>query len=250
MPLLKNARGPDGVRLYATGDIHGRLDLLRAAIARIGVDLMRRPTRRFRLIFLGDYVDRGPDSAGVVDLLLEMTGDGDGCCLAGNHDVWLNAFLTHPEEVGELWLRWGGEQTLASYGVDPASPDLSGKSMRHLRDAFLEALPERHRRFFDALPFVERQGDFLFVHAGLRPGRPIEKQTPRDLTEIREPFLSHDGDFGVVVVHGHTISETPDIQPNRVGIDTGAYRTGRLTTFVVDGAAKGFLDDAGYAPLP
>jgi serine/threonine protein phosphatase 1 len=247
--MLDDARGPDGLRIYAVGDIHGRVDLLRETLARISSDLVRRPTARFRIIFLGDYVDRGPDSAGVVDLLIEATADGDGVCLAGNHDIWLTAFLSHPQEAGDLWLRWGGEETLVSYGVDPYAPEFLGKSHRRLCDAFAAALPESHRAFFSNLPFAERQGDFLFVHAGVRPGRPLEKQTPRDLTEIREPFLSYDGDFGAVVVHGHTIAEAPEVRPNRVGLDTGAYRTGRLSTLVIDGGDKGLLEAQGYAPL-
>jgi serine/threonine protein phosphatase 1 len=249
MPFLKDARGPEGLRLYATGDIHGRLDLLRATLARIAADLVRRPTPRFRLIFLGDHVDRGPDSAGVVDLLIDAASDGDGVCLAGNHDLWLTAFLVEPEEAGPSWLRWGGEETLASYGVDPSAPEWLGKPLGALRDAFAEALPADHRAFFASLSFAERQGDFLFVHAGVRPGVPIERQTKLDVTEIRSPFLEHEGDFGAVVVHGHTITAAPEVRPNRVGIDTGAYRTGRLTTFVVEGAEKGFLEPEGYVPL-
>ena len=249
MPWLSDARGPDDLRLYAIGDIHGRLDLLRAAHARVAEDLARRPCRAFRVIHLGDYVDRGPDSAGVVSHLIEVVRDGDGVCLAGNHDVFVTAFLADPEEAGDPWLSYGGEETLRSYGVDPLAPELAGGSMATLRDAFAARLPRAHRAFFESLPFHERHGDFLFVHAGLRPDRPLERQTPRDLTFIREPFLSHEGDFGVVVVHGHTISETPDLRPNRVGLDTGAYRTGRLTTFVIEGAEKGFLEADGYAPL-
>jgi serine/threonine protein phosphatase 1 len=249
MPFLGDASGPEGLRLYAVGDVHGRLDLLRDAHARIGADLARRPCPSFRIIHLGDYIDRGPDSAGVIDRLIEVCGDGDGVCLAGNHDVLVPAFLADPEEAGDFWLTYGGEETLASYGVDPLSPALLNRPFRVIRDAFAAALPARHRAFFDSLPFLERQGDFLFVHAGIRPGLRLERQTPRDLTFIREPFLSHEGDFGVVVVHGHTIVREPEVRPNRVGIDTGAFRTGRLTTFVVEGRETGFLEPEGYAPL-
>ena len=249
MPFLTEARGPDDLRLYAIGDVHGRLDLLRETHARIGRDLAARPCPAFRIVHLGDYIDRGPDSAGVVERLIEVGRDGDSVCLAGNHDLLVPAFLSDPEEAGDFWMTYGGEETLASYGVDPLSPALRAAPWTALRDAFAAALPEAHRRFFGALPFAERHGDFLFVHAGLRPGRPVEAQTARDLTFIREPFLSFEGDLGVVVVHGHTIVEAPDIRPNRVGIDTGAWRSGRLTTFVVEGGETGFLTDGGYDPL-
>ena len=249
MPLLDSARGPDGVRLYAIGDIHGRLDLLRETHARIAQDLIRRPCRHFRILHLGDYVDRGPDSAGVVEFLIEARRDGDAECLAGNHDLVLLKFLAEPDEFGDAFLSYGGEETLASYGVDPLSAELRSAPLRALRDAFAAALPETHRAFFGSLPFTERQGDFLFVHAGVRPGVPLETQRVQDVTFIREPFLSHAGDFGAVVVHGHTITRAPEVRPNRVGIDTGAWKSGRLTTFVVEGSEKGFLDPEGYAPL-
>lgn len=249
MPFLDDARGPEGLRLYALGDVHGRLDLLRAAHARIAADLARRPCSRFRVIHLGDYIDRGPESAGVIEHLIDFCRDGDAVCLAGNHDVLVPGFLADPSDAGDFWMTYGGDATLRSYGIDPDAAEFAGAPWRRLRNAFAEALPDSHRAFFGALPFHERHGDFLFVHAGVRPGRRLERQTPRDLTFIREPFLSDARDHGFVVVHGHTIAERPDVRRNRVGIDTGAVRTGRLTTFVIDGAQKGFLDEAGYAPV-
>ncbi len=249
MPFLSDARGPDDLRLYAIGDVHGRLDLLRAAHGRIAADITRRPCRAFRVIHLGDYIDRGPDSAGVVSHLIEVCRDGDGVCLAGNHDLLAPSFLRNPGESADFWLTWGGDATLRSYGVDVDAPELAGKPWREVRDVFEAALPESHARFFDTLKFHESHGDFLFVHAGVRPGVRVEKQTPSDVTMIREPFLSDERDHGCVVVHGHTITETPDVRPNRIGIDTGAWRTGRLTTLVIDGPRKAFLDEAGYVPI-
>jgi serine/threonine protein phosphatase 1 len=249
MPFLDAACGPDGIRVYAIGDIHGRLDLLRSAHARIAEDLVRRSTPFFRVIHLGDYVDRGPDSADVIEHLIEFTRDGDSVCLAGNHDILALAFLTHAEDVGRAWLSWGGDATLRSYGVDPDAMSESDRSMSALSAAFAEALPASHKHFLESLPFSERHRDFMFVHAGVRPGRRLDKQTLRDVTEIREPFLSHEADLGAVIVHGHTIFDEPSIRPNRIGIDTGAYRTDRLTTLVIEGAEKGVLDANGYAPL-
>jgi serine/threonine protein phosphatase 1 len=245
MPFLKDARAPEGVRLYAIGDIHGRLDLLREVHARLAADLIRRPVPAFRVIHLGDLIDRGPDSAGVVEHLIEFCRDGDAVCLAGNHDLFVRRFLAKPASVGEQWLDNGGEEALESYGLK-----LSGfRSLKQIRKALDEAMPQAHRDFFESLPLCERHGDYLFVHAGVRPGVPLPKQKEADLTGIREPFLSSKVDHGFVVVHGHTPSAAPVIRPNRIGIDTKAFASGRLTCLALEGAEKGFLTPEGYAPL-
>ena len=249
MPTLATARGPEELRLYAIGDVHGRLDLLRDIHARIAADLVARPCRRFRVVHCGDYIDRGPESRGVVDHLIEFCADGDAVCLAGNHDLYPLAFLRRPDRAGDHWLSFGGVETLASYGVESWGRR-GPRPFRDIRDDFDDAIPESHRTFFESLPLIERHGDFLFVHAGIQPDRRIEKQTVADVTCIREPFLSHEGDLGAVVVHGHTVVREPAVRRNRVGIDTGAYDTGRLTCFVIEEASKGFLEPDGYAPLP
>ena len=249
MPFLADAAGPEDMRIYAIGDVHGRLDLLRETHARIAVDIVRRPCRHFRVIHLGDYIDRGPDSAGVVEHLIEFCRDGDAVCLAGNHDLYLLKFLDAPAEIGATWLDNGGDAALASWGIGVYDAELRAKPTKALRDAFAAALPLRHRVFFENLAIHERHGDFLFVHAGVRPGVTLEKQKKADLTFIREPFLSSEADHGFVVIHGHTAGSRPVIRPNRVCIDTRAYASGVLTCFVVDGAAKGFLTPDGYAPL-
>ena len=249
MPFLKDARAPDGMRLYAIGDIHGRLDLLRAAHARVAADLARRPCARYRVIHTGDYVDRGPESAGVVAHLIEFIRDGEAVCLAGNHDLYVTAFLKKPVEFGAQWLDNGGEQALASYGVDVGMPGIGLRSMKAVRKAFAAALPPAHLAFFENLPLHEQHGDYLFVHAGVRPGVALRKQKPIDLTFIREPFLSDPRDHGFVVVHGHTTSAEPVIRQNRIGIDTKAYASGVLTCLVMEAAEKGFLGAEGYAPL-
>lgn len=249
MVNLTNARTPDGLRLYAVGDIHGRLDLLREMHGRIATDLVRRPCRRFRIIHLGDYIDRGPDSAGVVEHLADFVRDGDSVCLAGNHDLYLTTFLDDPHEIGEHWLRFGGDAALESWGVATTEPGRGPRTLGALQAALQEALPDRHRAFFASLPFTERHGDYLFVHAGLRPGVPLHKQKTRDLVTIREPFLGHAGDHGVVVVHGHTVVEAPEVRPNRVGLDTKAYASGVLSCLVLEEADKGLLLPGGYRPL-
>jgi serine/threonine protein phosphatase 1 len=246
MPFLCDARAPDGLRLYAIGDIHGRIDLLRETHARIAADLLDRPCRAFRVIHLGDLVDRGPDSAGVVEHLIEFCRDGDAACLAGNHELFVLRFLHKPQSVGEQWLDNGGEEMLESYGLKLSAL----KSLKQVRKGLEEAMPASHRAFFEALPLCERHGDYLFVHAGLRPGIPLARQTEADLTGIREPFLSSRADHGFVVVHGHTPSASPVVRPNRVGIDTKAFASGRLTCLALEGADKGFLTPEGYEPLP
>ena len=245
MPFLRDARAPEGVRLYAIGDIHGRLDLLRETHAAIAADLVRRPVPAFRVIHLGDMIDRGPDSAGVVEHLIEFCRDGDAVCLAGNHDLFVTRFLAKPADVAGQWLDNGGEEALESYGLKLSQL----KSLKQVRKAFAEALPETHLRFFESLPLCERHGDYLFVHAGVRPGVPLDKQKAQDLTTIREPFLGSMIDHGVVVIHGHTPAAAPVVRVNRIGIDTKAYASGRLTCLVLEGADKGFLNAYGYAPM-
>jgi serine/threonine protein phosphatase 1 len=246
LPFLRDARAPAGLRLYAVGDVHGRLDLLRDLHARIAADLVRRPTQAFRIIHLGDYVDRGPDSAGVIAHLVEFCRDGDAVCLGGNHDAMVRDFLRKPASCGEQWLANGGDETLASYGV-PTPP---GATLKTLRKALEDAMPPEHRAFFESLPLTERHGDYLFVHAGVRPGVAMKKQKEQDLLWIRDPFLTSAADHGAVVVHGHTITPEPVVRPNRVGIDTKAWATGRLTCLTLEDDRKGFLTPDGYADIP
>lgn len=246
MPFLREARAPEGLRLYAIGDIHGRLDLLRETHAALAADLVRRPCPAFRVIHLGDMVDRGPDSAGVVEHLIEFCRDGDAVCLAGNHDHFVRRFLAKPSSVGDQWLDNGGEEMIESYGLKLSA----FKSLKQVRKALEEAMPPAHRAFFDALPLCETHGDYLFVHAGVRPGVPLARQREADLTAIREPFLGSKLDHGFVVVHGHTPSASPVVRPNRIGVDTKAYASGRLTCLVLEGGEKGLLGPDGYAPLP
>jgi serine/threonine protein phosphatase 1 len=227
------------VRIYAVGDVHGRLDLLTALHERIRRDAASRPCERMVEVFLGDYIDRGPWSRQVIDWLLATAAvGGERVCLLGNHEDMLLKVLDDPL-VMEAWLYNGGLDTLRSYGV--AAEMHVSDPLAHMRDGLIAALPAAHAAFVRGLPRTSAFGGYLFVHAGLSPDRPPDRQDPDDLVWIREPFLSSDADFGLVVVHGHTPCATPEVRPNRINIDTGAFFTGRLTCLAVEGAERRFL---------
>jgi serine/threonine protein phosphatase 1 len=230
---------PAGLRVYAVGDIHGRADLLRRLLRLIEADNARQPSAEVRLIFLGDYVDRGPASREVIDILMERPAFADKVVrLRGNHEDAMLAFLDDPER-SRIWLDWGGMATLASYGVTPRSDLPSGERLAHLSRRLGALMPAAHRIFLEGLPLQEVVGDYLFVHAGVNPLVPLDRQDPFDLTTIRSPFLEWGRPLGKVVVHGHTISlEGPEILSWRIGVDTGAYATGRLTALVLEGESR------------
>lgn len=239
--MLGEARTPPGLRLYAIGDVHGCDDLLAATHQRIADDLAADPPADHRIVHIGDYVDRGRHSDRVVARLAALAAsDPRVLCLRGNHEQMLLDFLADAEEAAPRFLANGGRETLASYGVafarDPERPGYA-----HLAADLRAALPERERAFLDALPLTLRFGDFLFVHAGIRPGVALEAQAPRDLIWIRREFLDDASDHGVVVVHGHTPVERAEPRPNRINIDTGAVFTGRLTCLALEGTAGRIL---------
>jgi serine/threonine protein phosphatase 1 len=219
--------------IYAVGDIHGRLDLLNAIEGAIGADITATRPMNPVICYLGDYVDRGPASAQVIDRLSTSFDDGVArVFLMGNHENRMLGFLDTPAQDGPAWLQYGGREALESYGlVVPARP--VDEDWPRLRDALAAALPDRHLAFLQALRLAFVWRDHLFVHAGLNPTRPATEQDPRDLMWIREPFLSSDRDWGLRVVHGHVIVDEPVFRPNRIGIDTGAYYSDRLTCLVV-----------------
>jgi serine/threonine protein phosphatase 1 len=229
-------RVPDHLRVYAVGDIHGRADLLRVLLDKIQEDAARAlagPERH--VVFLGDYVDRGPNSKGVLDTLTEGPPAGFSAHhLRGNHEDMLLTFLDNPAS-GNSWLWNGGKETLRSYGVDPDS-DLVA-----LRDRFAAALPPSHLAFLRTLSLREEFGDYAFVHAGVRPGVPLSEQDPEDLLWIRDEFLTSDADFGKVVVHGHTPGRQPVLAANRIGLDTGAFSSGHLSAVVLTGTTRRIL---------
>ena len=232
-----------GAVTYAVGDIHGRYDLLRALLAAIAADIDTiAPERRVTCVFLGDYVDRGPDSATVMTTLLWLARHAPFDCvfLRGNHEQVMLDYIADPLAAA-AWLDFGGLATLRSYGVavDPAVDDFDHVA---LRDRLLDRLPAAHLDFLHRLAYRHEVDGHLFVHAGVRPGVALANQDEDDLLWIRDDFLLHKGAFPMTVVHGHSwTSARPDVQPNRIGIDTGAYQTGVLTAIRIDGTARRFI---------
>ena len=232
---------PQGQILYAVGDIHGRLDLLERMLDLIEADARSHDAEGRTLVFLGDYVDRGPDSRGVVEKLIVGLPDGfDTHFLKGNHEAILLDFLQEAWRL-DHWLLNGGDATMRSYGVDTEQLDRLWAPDELWRQAFVEKLPGAHLRFFRNLKLSVSFGDYLFVHAGVRPGVPLRAQSEADLVWIRGPFLNHAEPFGKIVVHGHTPETAPVMRPNRIGIDTGAVFTGRLTALRLQNGAREFL---------
>lgn len=229
-------RIPEGRFVVAVGDTHGRLDLLDRLWPQIE-DLARQSAARERtIVFLGDYIDRGPQSRELVDRLLAGFSGFEAIFLKGNHDDTLLQFLNDPN-LGEVWRNFGGLETLKSYGIEHRL----GSSWGQTRAELLQRLPSEHLRFFQTLRLHYACGDYLFVHAGVRPGLLLEHQSERDLLWIRDEFLDSSMSFGRIVVHGHTPEKEPVVRANRIGIDTGAYMTGVLTALVLEGRTRRFL---------
>jgi serine/threonine protein phosphatase 1 len=232
IPHPLSASLPAQTRIYAVGDIHGRADLLAEVIARIDDDLHRRPIRYSAEVYLGDYIDRGPDSSSVIDLLATRLVGNRAVCLRGNHEAMLEAFLRDPAVLTE-WLPLGARQTLASYGISGAGQQTPEILHREFQDRF----PPAHELFLQCLRNSYCCGDFLFVHAGIRPNVLIELQEAHDMMWIRGEFLNAEHSHGKYIVHGHTPVPHPDIRSNRVNIDTGAWRSGVLTCIAIEGDA-------------
>ena len=233
---LAPGRLPDGMRVYAIGDVHGCSGHLRALHHAIARDLADRPVSDAQVIHLGDYVDRGPDSAGVVEMLLAPFPQHGATPrplvvnLMGNHEDMMLAALADPGAAPH-WLANGGDVSLESWDVPPAAR----------ARAWAAALPPRHLAWLRGLRLMHAAGGYVFVHAGLRPRTPLAQQSRLDMLSIREPFLSFDGDLPAVVVHGHTPDRDPVVRANRIGIDTGACMGGVLTCVVLEGDRLGFL---------
>lgn len=242
LPRLQRPPWPSpeqGRRIYCVGDIHGRLDLLDGLLGRITADLAEDPAADLLFVFLGDYLDRGPSSYGVIDRLSALAAIVPTVFLKGNHEAVLIDFLWQPF-VLPFWKSMGGYQTLLSYGlVPPLQPN--ERDCQEVAQALIAAMPDNHRSFFETLQLSHVDGDFLFAHAGILPGRALEAQTEHDLLWIRDGFLNSPRRHEKFVVHGHTPVKEPDIRPNRINIDTGAYATGRLTCLVLDGTTRRFL---------
>lgn len=267
---VPRAATPDGTVVYAVGDIHGRADLLRELLDGIRHDARLRPARRRVLVTLGDYVNRGPECRAVVDLLLSPgLGGFEFVSLMGNVEQAMLRYLDGEMAIAINWLEYGGIETAAAYGVACPLPrrrdehsleamrwqdgyqDAYGATMppqpdeiaglEALRHELAAALPPEHLAFFRGLRTMWREGGYCFVHAGIVPGLPLDAQPARDCMWIRRRFLDSALDHGAVIVHGHSIAPEPDVRHNRIGIDTGAYKSGVLTCLVLDGAERSFL---------
>ena len=231
--------GTSGELVYAVGDIHGRYDLLKVLLSTLESDCRRFSAGRIPvIIFCGDYVDRGPDSAAVIEALiwLQQRSDLDVRLLKGNHEQAFVKFLDQPGE-GRGWLEIGGLATLASYGVDPPQPeDEGGEVLIRARDDLMAKLPASHLKLLENLELMIVVGDYAFVHAGIKPGKPLSGQQERDLLWIGEEFTAAGGPFEKVIVHGHSWrGDKAEVLAHRVGLDTGAYATGVLTAVRLDG---------------
>jgi len=240
-PARRPSAPPD-CRIYAIGDIHGRLDLLKALHEQIADDRRARPREGSdTIVYLGDYVDRGPASREVIDCLLDEPLPGfNSVHLMGNHEEAMLRFVDDVE-AGPAWVSFGGESTLLSYGVRRAPTMIGRQRFEDMRRQFVANVPERHVAFLRNLRLSFAAGDYFFAHAGVRPGVAIDAQEPQDLLWIRNTFLSSDADHGKVVVHGHTPNDVPQVRHNRIGIDTCAFATGALTCLVLEGEERSFL---------
>lgn len=241
---LAGPRGsvPEDQIVYAIGDVHGRDDLLRRLHDTIRRDLAENAQgRHARVIYLGDYVDRGPDSRAVIDRLLDQPLAGaEQVFLKGNHEDAMLKFLDG-ETGSDNWLRLGGGATVRSYGVTLRGPDNQALAPEAARSALRAALPERHQAFLRRLALVHEVGDYLFVHAGIRPGRPLDEQKPSDLLWIRGEFLRSRRRHGRIIVHGHASGHDVVVRRNRICVDTMAYATDCLSCVVLEGASHRFL---------
>ena len=245
---------PEGLCIYAIGDIHGRLDLAVQLIRQIASHSRTLPEHKC-MVFLGDYIDRGPDSRQVIDLLLDLKTTFAGweiIYLRGNHDQAILDFLADPQFY-RAWRGFGAQETLLSYGVVPPRFD-DVAAFETAAAQLREVLPASHLAFFEGLQYSAVKGDYMFVHAGIRPGQPLDGQAPEDLLWIRDEFLFSNRAFGKVIVHGHTPTERPVQRHNRIGIDTGAHATDRLTAavlrhdtceFLVSTPATGYVERSG-----
>ncbi|MFC3173795.1 metallophosphoesterase [Novosphingobium bradum] len=238
-PERRSAAVPAGQRAYALGDIHGRADLLEPLIAAIEADDAAAGPAQTTVILLGDLVDRGPDSARVIALAREWAGRRPVRFIAGNHEEMLLQSLGSVD-VLRTFLKHGGRETLLSYPVNAEA--FQAASFEEVQGLMAEAIPPADLAFLAGFEDWIRLGDYLFVHAGIMPDVPIERQRQGDLRWIREPFLSHPGDHGAIVVHGHTITDEAEVLPNRIGIDTGAYFSGRLTALALEGTTRRLIE--------
>lgn len=238
---LDTARVPDGLRIYAIGDIHGRDDLLNSLLEKIAADDLARGPADTQIIFLGDLMDRGPDSAKVIETAMALKASGKNVrFLMGNHEeIFLSACRKRDPKVTRFFLRIGGGATVLSYPITRV--EYIALDMEQLTERLATLVPESHLEFVEGFEDQIVIGDYAFVHAGIRPGVPLSEQKPSDLRWIREEFVSQRGDLEKVIVYGHTIYDEVDERGSRIGIDTGAYDSGKLTALALEGADRWYL---------
>ncbi len=238
---MDRPQGAQGLRSYVVGDIHGRLDLLEAILKKIHADIETREPRESLLVFVGDLIDRGPRSAQVVELLRTYSHPNvQPIFLLGNHEEVLLRIVDGDASLIPSWLKFGGAQCLESYGLAPSEVAIADDE--HALALIRRAIPQQHVDFLRSFVDSCRFGDYLFVHAGIRPGVELQNQKQSDLRWIRDRFLLDETDHGFIVVHGHTIKMEVDEKPNRIGIDTGAFATGILTALAIEGEDRWFID--------
>lgn len=237
------AKAPRGQRAYVIGDVHGCLGLLDTLLERIEQDVRERPRPKTNIIFLGDLVDRGPESAQVIERLRTYSPPGATAhFIMGNHEEVMLRVVSGEAGLLTSWLRFGGAETLRSYGLEPR--EIAGMSSTEVVARIRKAIPREHVEFLESFADSISFGSYLFVHAGIRPGIDLAEQSRADLRWIREPFLDDPSDHGFVVVHGHTITNKVEVAPNRIGIDTGAFCTGTLTALGIEGHKRWLIQTA------
>ncbi|THD35441.1 MAG: serine/threonine protein phosphatase [Sphingomonas sp.] len=243
-PASDGARGdanvPAGQRVYAIGDVHGRLDLLTELLDAIDRDDAGRDPAKTTIVLLGDLVDRGPQSKQVIDHLIARDWRGrDVAMIKGNHEEVFLLTLAGDLEATRFWLRIGGAETMMSYGTPAELIDRAGPL--DIAVDFMARVPQEHVAFLQSMGDTLVVGGYCFVHAGIKPGVPIDRQKPADLRWIRDRFLDYEGSHGATIVHGHSIATEVESLHNRIGIDTGAYASGKLTAVGLEGERRWFL---------
>lgn len=240
--IVSGFKLPKGLRIYAIGDIHGFSSALDAMHQAISSDLLESPPEQAHIVYLGDYIDRGSDSRGVLDRLITRKTRGDGIektFILGNHETGLYEFIQNPHQ--SRWLDYGGIETLKSYGIHFAADVPLISEIEQAAEQLPHRIPQAHWDFLKSLETHRVIGDYFFVHAGVNPQKPLSSQSLRDLTFMREPFLSWLHPFEKMIIHGHTISPEPVVRPNRIGVDTGRYQGGKLTAAVIEADRVRFL---------
>lgn len=237
----KSAVTHAGERVYAVGDIHGRIDLFRSILKQIQIDGQERGPNSTRIVLLGDLIDRGPSSRQVLELVLHLHRSSEGfVVLSGNHEEMLLESCAGNGTMQNLWLDCGGMETLRSYGIERAM--LRGLRPAELGELITRTIGRPTLEWISALPLTFRSGDYFFCHAGVRPGVALDEQRREDLLWIRDEFLDSSADHGAMIVHGHSEQSRIEVENNRINIDTAAYRTNVLSALAVEGKERWFVE--------